>query len=572
MANTTNSAFLTNGVGTNGTQLDDGLRVGPINDRKTTNGIGQITSANPYDQWGRGMLLSAANTYNMIPRGASARGNVVGLTVGVAPAGAGYLTLTPDGYITASGVSPTGGTISGGSQTYLQLDWPRALSVVTNATTGGAGTITVFGNDFYGAQMQESVTIAAGSATYQMKKAFYQIDNAYFNGTAVTAGNIQIQTTDTYGLPYAVSSFGDVQAISWGNQSEMMGSLASISTVAGSSVTAGETLNGTTQVLIPNAGVVSGQANIQLTYRAPIAATGFLSVPTTVAGTNFSIQSSNATDVSTAFYSIMPNNWPQGRASLVAGTVFVSCPQVNANSVIQLTYRVTGPSLGILSAPPASIIPGVGFTINSSNNLDASSVFWCVTQQSRTITQGVAQLVNGTVTVNTSSATALYGQIILLSYANSSIGTVGANANLHISAATAGTSFTILSANLNTQNATDQSTVYWTIIPLSNQYVNGISTTFTTLAPLGTFTPADSRTATNTTGDVRGTYLPSTPADGGKELHFTYFVHGYDNFQNQQALNSLPAGGTSSSNLVTRNRIGISDQVGVQQYYTGIHA
>ena len=146
------------------------------------------------------------------------------------------------------------------------------------------------------------------------------------------------------------------------------------------------------------------------------------------------------------------------------------------------------------------------------------------------------------------------------------------NANLHISAATAGTSFTILSANLNTVNVTDTSTVYWTMIPLSNQYLNGISTTFTTLNPLGTFTVADSRIATNTTGDVRGTYLPSTPADGGKELHFTCFVHGYDNFQNQQAQNSLPAGGTSSANLETRDRIGISDQVGVQQYYTGVHA
>ena len=65
-------------------------------------------------------------------------------------------------------------------------------------------------------------------------------------------------------------------------------------------------------------------------------------------------------------------------AAMVAGTVTVTAPAVLATSIIQLTANTPGGTQGVLSAPVASITPGVSFVINSSSNTDTSTVNWTI--------------------------------------------------------------------------------------------------------------------------------------------------------------------------------------------------
>lgn len=66
----------------------------------------------------------------------------------------------------------------------------------------------------------------------------------------------------------------------------------------------------------------------------------------------------------------------EGTATLSGGTIVVANQSINANS--KLTFGVTNPvDQGFLSY---TLNPGVGFTINSSNALDASTVTWQLKQ------------------------------------------------------------------------------------------------------------------------------------------------------------------------------------------------
>jgi len=67
-----------------------------------------------------------------------------------------------------------------------------------------------------------------------------------------------------------------------------------------------------------------------------------------------------------------------GVAILVAGTVTVATPLVTASSKIFLSRNTPLGALGNLSAPSASRVVGVGFTINSSSATDVSTVDWAI--------------------------------------------------------------------------------------------------------------------------------------------------------------------------------------------------
>lgn len=60
-----------------------------------------------------------------------------------------------------------------------------------------------------------------------------------------------------------------------------------------------------------------------------------------------------------------------GTATLASGTVIVAAPQVTSKSKILVCYNTMSTSLGstnstaTLAVPSATIVPGVGFTINS---------------------------------------------------------------------------------------------------------------------------------------------------------------------------------------------------------------
>lgn len=62
--------------------------------------------------------------------------------------------------------------------------------------------------------------------------------------------------------------------------------------------------------------------------------------------------------------------------AMTAGSVTVATTAVTAVSKIFLTANTPGGTQGTLSAPTASIVPGVSFVINSSSGTDTSTVNW----------------------------------------------------------------------------------------------------------------------------------------------------------------------------------------------------
>lgn len=67
-----------------------------------------------------------------------------------------------------------------------------------------------------------------------------------------------------------------------------------------------------------------------------------------------------------------------GNATLVAGTVTVLNTTVTVDTVISLTRKTVGGTVGDLSY---TVSPGVSFTINSTSALDTSVVSYLLTEQ-----------------------------------------------------------------------------------------------------------------------------------------------------------------------------------------------
>ncbi|GAC1576973.1 MAG: hypothetical protein NVS3B7_10110 [Candidatus Elarobacter sp.] len=68
-----------------------------------------------------------------------------------------------------------------------------------------------------------------------------------------------------------------------------------------------------------------------------------------------------------------------GTATLVAGTVTVSgATSLAAGSLVLLSVRTVGGTVGFLSAPSASFVAGTSFVINSSSATDTSVVSWMI--------------------------------------------------------------------------------------------------------------------------------------------------------------------------------------------------
>lgn len=629
------NAYLTNSNFPLGTEFDDGVRVGPVLTRTIVSGTGPNSRLTPYSyqQWGQGLLLSSIGTYNIIPRGPSGAGNIVGYSAPVTVTGAGYLTLSADGYVTSSAIGGNGNVI-------VQCDWPRVpqLSVLTN-NIGANVTFTVFGTDYYGVPLQASV-VANAQGDYSFLKAFYTITGVYSNGASGTA-TIQLQTTDTFGLPYKLNSVGDISFINWGDASDMSTSeedttsalSAGFSTLTAGSVTINTeavTKGSNIQITCSNPGGTQGFLSASVANRTdntsfvissseaadtstvnwviinpPYVASstdsnvniagvrnmiaGDISIPSTSVNANstihtnvatfgtahnawqvsgiepqisFSIASTAATETSSVAWAIMPEDWVSGvSANMVAGVVTVLTKDITATSTVFVTYKTIAGTAGTLSVPVGDIVPGESFVIRSSSAIDTSTIQWTILSNVQGLTQGTGTLAAGTATINTSGVEA--DSVILMCY-NTPAGTQGTW--LDVTAIVAGTSFTVQSkTNANVLANLDTSTFNWIIFPN-----NMVKADFAT--PLGTFAPADERIATAYTGDVRGTYTPSTPANGLKQLHFGAFIDGFDAFVDQQADAQLPGGGSSSTDLQLRSPLTIDDQVGVKQYYTGTPA
>lgn len=208
-------------------------------------------------------------------------------------------------------------------------------------------------------------------------------------------------------------------------------------------------------VTIPTSSVQSNSV-IQLSMGTPGGTLGRWEILSINPGISFTVLSNSSTETSTVQWGIMPPTWPSGVGTLSAGHLSVLTPYVTTDSTILVTYEELN-NPGILSVPSGSIVPGVGFGIGSTNNMDASLVTWTIVQLTPTLTQGTATLTAGIAIVNTRAVTG--SSIILLTYNTPT----NVGSYIRITNIIPGQSFTIVS-----ESNLDISSVNWAILPLSS--------------------------------------------------------------------------------------------------------
>ena len=98
--------------------------------------------------------------------------------------------------------------------TVLQLDCPRAVSIVSGTGTLTNRNVTITGYDYYGQPMSEVIaTGTVQSTTVAGKKAFFQILSASISGAL--GATIAVGTTDALGIPVRVTDGGYICHVGW---------------------------------------------------------------------------------------------------------------------------------------------------------------------------------------------------------------------------------------------------------------------------------------------------------------------------------------------------------------------
>lgn len=136
------------------------------------------------------------------------------------------------------------------------------VSVVTHGTAVVAMTVLISGYDYLGNAMSElhTVTATGTSKTVTGKKAF-----AYVSSVAITAAGdaeantLNLGTGSVLGLPFAVSSIGDVMAASLGGAQELINVVSNATVVAAVTTTA-TTTTGDVRGTITYNGTLDGSA------------------------------------------------------------------------------------------------------------------------------------------------------------------------------------------------------------------------------------------------------------------------------------------------------------------------
>ena len=122
---------------------------------------------------------------------------------------------------TSSTIALTAGTsvksiVNTYGQTVLQLDLPRAVSIVSGTGTLTNRNVTITGYDYYGQPMSEVIaTGTVQSTTIKGKKAFYTILSATISGAL--GATIAIGTTDILGLPVRVFNVAYIGSVKSNN-------------------------------------------------------------------------------------------------------------------------------------------------------------------------------------------------------------------------------------------------------------------------------------------------------------------------------------------------------------------
>jgi hypothetical protein len=122
---------------------------------------------------------------------------------------------------TSSSITLTAGTsvrtvTNANGASVLQLDCPRAVSIVSGTGTLTNRNVTITGYDYYGQAMSEVIaTGTVQSTTVKGKKAFFQIASATISGAL--GATIAIGTTDILGIPVRVFNVAYVASVKSNN-------------------------------------------------------------------------------------------------------------------------------------------------------------------------------------------------------------------------------------------------------------------------------------------------------------------------------------------------------------------
>lgn len=174
--------------------------------------------------------VTAAST-TMTANGNIGLGDPSPMSVGVGPLGRIFVwDIVPQALnasniaavqTTSSAIALTAGTsvrsiTTAGGATVLQLDCPRAVSIVSGTGTLTNRNVTVNGFDYYGQAMSEVIaTGTVQSTTVAGKKAFFQITSATISGAL--GATIAIGTTDVLGIPVRVFNVSYVASVKSNN-------------------------------------------------------------------------------------------------------------------------------------------------------------------------------------------------------------------------------------------------------------------------------------------------------------------------------------------------------------------
>ena len=175
--------------------------------------------------------INIANTTALTMHGNIAFDDPSPMDLGIGPLGRIYVwDVIPQALVannlataqtTSSTIALTAGTsvksiVNTYGQTVLQLDCPRAVSIVSGTGTLTNRNVTITGYDYYGQPMSEVIaTGTVQSTTVKGKKAFYTILSATISGAL--GATIAVGTTDILGLPVRVFNVAYIGSVKSNN-------------------------------------------------------------------------------------------------------------------------------------------------------------------------------------------------------------------------------------------------------------------------------------------------------------------------------------------------------------------
>ena len=198
--------------------------------------------------------INIANTTALTMHGNIAFDDPSPMDLGIGPLGRIYVwDVIPQALVanniataqtTSSTIALTAGTsvksiVNTYGQTVLQLDLPRAVSIVSGTGTLTNRNVTITGYDYYGQPMSEVIaTGTVQSTTVKGKKAFFTILSATISGAL--GATIAIGTTDILGFPVRVFNIAYLASVKSNNALAQDGGTFVVADTATATTTTGD--------------------------------------------------------------------------------------------------------------------------------------------------------------------------------------------------------------------------------------------------------------------------------------------------------------------------------------------